>query len=317
LRYEELPDAEGMREVAHAVGRLNGLLPKRQFVLLGPGRWGSRGDIRLGVAVTYADINNTAMLLEIARAKGGYVPEVSFGTHFFQDLVEAQIRYLPLYPDEPGNVFQEPFLRLSTNLLPELLPEFAHLEDVLHVIDVPRETGGRVLRVLLNADLEEAVALFVEPAESRAAAEIGLRAAIEPTPEEHWRWRLKMAERLAAQLDAQRFAVRGVWVIGSTKNATAGPGSDLDLLVHFDGSAEQRRDLLTWLEGWSLALAEMNYLRTGHRAEQMLDVQLLTNEDLERQTSFAAKIGAVTDAARALPVGGVVRRVRAADAPGG
>ena len=56
-----------MRAVARAIGRLNTLLPTRQFILLGPGRWGSRGDIRLGVAVTYADISNTAMLLEIAR----------------------------------------------------------------------------------------------------------------------------------------------------------------------------------------------------------------------------------------------------------
>jgi hypothetical protein len=38
------------------------------------------------------------MLIEIARRTGSYVPDLSFGTHFFQDLVEAQIRYLPLYP---------------------------------------------------------------------------------------------------------------------------------------------------------------------------------------------------------------------------
>ena len=87
-----------MRDVGRAVGRLNKLLPKRQFILIGPGRWGSRGDIRLGVPVTYSEINNTAMLIEVARQKGNYLPELSFGTHFFQDLVEASIRYLPLYP---------------------------------------------------------------------------------------------------------------------------------------------------------------------------------------------------------------------------
>jgi predicted nucleotidyltransferase len=227
--------------------------------------------------------------------------------------VEAQIRYLPLYPDEEGNLFQEPFLRLSTNLLPELLPEYAHLAEVLHVIDVPRETGGRILRVLLNADLEEAVAVFVEPTPAREAAEAAERTSIEPTPEEHWRWRLKMAERIAAQLDAERFAVRGFWVIGSTKNATAGPGSDLDVLVHVNGDEAQRRELMTWLDGWSLALAEMNYLRTGYRTERMLDVHLLTDRDIESQTPFAAKIGAVTDAARPLPVGGAVRRTKPAD----
>ena len=78
---------------------------------MGPGRWGSRGDIKLGVSVTYSDINNTAVLIEIARQKGNYVPDLSFGTHFFQDLVEADIRYLPLYPDDARVVFNEAFFR--------------------------------------------------------------------------------------------------------------------------------------------------------------------------------------------------------------
>ena len=51
------------------------------------------------------------MLVEIARQKGNYVPDLSFGTHFFQDLVEADIRYLPLYPDDARVVFNEAFFR--------------------------------------------------------------------------------------------------------------------------------------------------------------------------------------------------------------
>ena len=52
--YSQLPNPEAMRDVGRAVGRLNKLLPKRQFMLIGPGRWGSRGDIKLGVPVTYS-----------------------------------------------------------------------------------------------------------------------------------------------------------------------------------------------------------------------------------------------------------------------
>ncbi len=103
-----------MKEVARAVGRLNRILPKRGFALIGPGRWGSRGDIRLGVPVTYADISNAAVLIEIARQRGGYVPDLSFGTHFFQDLVESSIRYLPLYPDDPETIFAAPLLRRAS-----------------------------------------------------------------------------------------------------------------------------------------------------------------------------------------------------------
>lgn len=104
-------------------------------------------------------------------------------------------------------------------------------------------------------------------------------------------------------LDPVRFGVRGFYVFGSTKNATAGPDSDIDLLIHFDGTPVQRLELEGWLEGWSLCLAEINYERTGHKHERLLDVHIITNEDIANRNSYALKIGAVTDAARPLPVG--------------
>jgi len=156
-------DAVAMRDVGRAVGRLNRLLPRRRFALLGPGRWGSRGDIRLGVPVTYADLSNTAILIEIARRRDSYVPDLSFGTHFFQDLVESAIPYLPLYPDDPAVVFQEQIFRGSPNTLPELLPELAHLADAVRVIDVPKASRGLVLRVLMNGETGEAVGLLSPP----------------------------------------------------------------------------------------------------------------------------------------------------------
>jgi hypothetical protein len=299
--YQRL-DPHRIREVGRAVGRLNRLLPKRQFVLMGPGRWGSRGDIRLGVPVTYADISNTAVLIEVARRKGGYVPDLSFGTHFFQDLVEASIRYLPLYPDDPGVVFNEGFFLRSPNALADLAPEFAPLADVLRVIDVPKAAGGRVLRVLMNGDLDEAVGLLGAPA-------AGIEAAGEPLPadtesaDDHWRWRLRMAQRIAAGIDPDRFGVKAAYIFGSAKNGTAGPSSDIDLLLHVDPPDARRRDLESWLAGWSEALAEANYLRTGYARSGILDVHYVTDEDLAGGNSFGAKIDAATDPARPLPLG--------------
>jgi pyruvate,water dikinase len=156
--YAGLQGSQEFLAVGRIIGRLNQILPRRRFILMGPGRWGSRGDIRLGVSVSYSDINNTAMLIEVARTQKDYVPEPSFGTHFFQDLVEASIRYLPLYPDEPGIVFNERFLTEQPNILAGLLPEFGSLGEVVRVVDVPACTGGRFLQVLMNADTEEAVA---------------------------------------------------------------------------------------------------------------------------------------------------------------
>ncbi|MFO8173203.1 MAG: PEP/pyruvate-binding domain-containing protein [Longimicrobiales bacterium] len=306
--YVSLPDLSDLKDVGKAVSRLNKLLPKRQFILMGPGRWGSRGDVRLGVPVTYSDINNTALLVEIAHQTGKYSPDLSFGTHFFQDLVEAHIRYLPLYPGEDENILNDLFFRRGENLLPELVPEFSHLSDTVKVLDVARESEGQVLRVLMNAELGEAVALLAEPGMSvdfhgPSIFPRGRLVAAESAPDDHWQWRLRMAEKLARKIDPQRFSVKGIWVFGSTKNATAGPGSDIDLLIHFDGTEEEREELLLWLEGWSLALEEINYIRTGYRSDGLLDVRLISDRDIENRTSYTVKIGAVTDPARPLAMG--------------
>jgi len=297
--YDELTDLSSLAAVGRAVGKLNKLLPRRKFILMGPGRWGSRGDIKLGVKVTYSDINNTALLVEIARKKGDYLPDLSFGTHFFQDLVEAEIRYLPLYPDRQGTVFNESFFKRAENILPDVLPEFRSLADTVKLIEVPRAAGGMVLRVLMNADLDEAIGFLAEPStEVRPAS--ATQEFDDKQSENFWAWRLEMAEHIASELDPERFGVKGFYVFGSTKNATAGPGSDIDLLIHFQGSEEQHEDLVLWLEGWSLALAEMNYLRTGYRTSGLLDVHIVTDEDIAQKTSYAAKIGAITDPARPL-----------------
>ena len=301
-KYAELEDLRDLRNVGKVVGRLNKLLPKRQFVLMGPGRWGSRGDIKLGVHVTYADISNTAVLMEIARKKGNYVPELSFGTHFFQDLVESDIRYIPLYPDEPEGFLNETFLRRAPNLLPEMLPELGGLADVVHVIEVAREGGERVLRILMNADLDEAVGIFDAPRTAPGEAPVSGDMVVAAPVEAHWRWRLRMVERIADDLDPDRFGVQALYVFGSVKNATAGPNSDIDLLIHDYGAGRRREELALWLEGWSRSLAETNYLRTGYQSDGLLDVHYVTNDDIEKQTSYASKIGAVTDAARPLPL---------------
>jgi hypothetical protein len=115
-----------------------------------------------------------------------------------------------------------------------------------------------------------------------------------------------MAQRIAALLDPARFGVKAAYVFGSTKNATAGPASDIDLLLHVEPQDARRVELALWLDGWSRALAEMNELRTGCHSEGLLDVHYVTDDDIARGTSYAAKIGAVTDAARPLALGSLV-----------
>lgn len=155
--YDALPTRARRMELAHAVGRVNHALPPKSFVLMGPGRWGNN-DASLGVPARYADINHCALLVEIARQKGSFSPEVSFGTHFFQDLVEAKILYLPLYPDEPGNQFNASFLEKSENILPRLVPADAEFAGILRVIHVPATAGGRRLTVAMDGETDRALA---------------------------------------------------------------------------------------------------------------------------------------------------------------
>jgi hypothetical protein len=161
--YEELQTREEMLRVARAVGAVNKTLPERRFLMMGPGRWGSRGDIRLGVPVTYADICHTTILVEVARKKGSYLPDVSFGTHFFNDLVESGINYLPLYPDDSEVVWNDTFLNDSVNCLAEVAPDFADMEHVVRVIRVADAADGKLLQVVMDAEADRALAFLAEP----------------------------------------------------------------------------------------------------------------------------------------------------------
>lgn len=299
IKYSELPKIDLMKQVGRAVSRLNKILPKRSFILMGPGRWGSRGDIKLGVPVTYSDINHTSMLIEIAKRKGSYVPDLSFGTHFFQDLVESRIQYLPLYPDEEDNIFNEEFFNNSPNIFSQLLQDFPLISDVIKVIDVPKVTNGKILKILANADKNLAVAILQNPT-NEIEVELEKKEFTQNYISDDWKWRYNFAEKIANKIDPDEFGVKAIYLYGSTKNANANSQSDIDLIVHIENDMEKRKLLEKWFEGWGYALAEMNYLRTGIKKKTLLDVQFITDEDIANKNPFAMKINAVTDSAQAL-----------------
>jgi hypothetical protein len=158
--YSSLPSAEDMFNIGRAISALNAKLSKKEFILIGPGRWGSKGDVKLGVPVLYSDINNTAMLIEVGREKAGYSPELSFGTHFFQDLVEADIKYLPLYPDLSGCSIREEFFSKYPNRLSIVAPEFRKYAKVIKVILMDDVFPNSSLSVYMDGDSSFAVALI-------------------------------------------------------------------------------------------------------------------------------------------------------------
>jgi hypothetical protein len=149
--YGQLPIAERYA-VARLIGKIAHLpRPGTDGVLflLGPGRWGTTTP-SLGVPVTFAEINTVAALCEIVAMRDDLVPDVSLGTHFFNELVELDILYCALFPKRQDNVLNGGFFESAPNRLAELMPAAASWVPVIKVIDAASLPGGGRLR--LTAD---------------------------------------------------------------------------------------------------------------------------------------------------------------------
>ncbi len=158
VKYNEI-NSEGMkRSVGRIVGKLNESFRNKseKVIAIGPGRWGSN-NIDLGVNVSYADIDNIAVLVEVGRAGSSGQPELSYGTHFFQDLVEADIIYLPVFPDQETAAFNNRFFNRSPNSLTKILPDYAEYKNVIRVIDVPAAYQGTYVQVIADGRTRKAI----------------------------------------------------------------------------------------------------------------------------------------------------------------
>lgn len=160
--YHALDNEPDRRQVGQLVGRLNRVLPAKGFILIGPGRWGTV-DVKLGISVGYSDISNAAVLVELGEGDQGFTSEVSYGTHFYLDLVEAQIYPLSILMEREGTVFNRDFLNNAQNCLGELLPDDKGKEHLIQVVDVPAETNGRFLSVYMSIRKGRSLGVFVKP----------------------------------------------------------------------------------------------------------------------------------------------------------
>ncbi len=169
-RYAAIENPLTRADLGGVVSRLNQALEAEPFILMGPGRWGS-SNIHLGVRVNYGDIFNTKVLIELAMEENGTTPEVSYGTHFFQDLVEAGIYPLPLFPDHPDTIFREAFFTESPNKLADLLPADAAYAEYIRVIDVPVVTGGKLLTIIMSGEQDYGVGYLHTPGSTETTSD--------------------------------------------------------------------------------------------------------------------------------------------------
>ena len=147
--YYHLDSLKDHSDIAHAIGRLNSALENKNFILVGPGRWGS-SDSMQGVPVTYADIFNSRALVEVASDQSGFKAEPSYGTHFFQDLVESQIYPLAVYPEETGDHLNSDFLQQSKNQLKKFMPDPTPTHNCIKVIHIPSERPGCHMELIMD-----------------------------------------------------------------------------------------------------------------------------------------------------------------------
>ncbi|MFH1379444.1 MAG: PEP/pyruvate-binding domain-containing protein [bacterium] len=152
--YGKMP--EGQRyQIARIIGEIAGLERgniQKTIMLLGPGRWATTTP-SLGVPVHFSEINNVSILCELAEMHEGLIPDVSLGTHFFNDLVELDMLYLAVYPTRKDNLINRVFLNSAPNQLKQLIPHAAKWSEVIRVIDPKKDTRKHSL--YLNANVVE------------------------------------------------------------------------------------------------------------------------------------------------------------------
>ncbi|MDD3528632.1 MAG: PEP/pyruvate-binding domain-containing protein [Gallionellaceae bacterium] len=138
--------------VARLVGRLNRALADRvacPVLLIGPGRWGTSSP-ELGVPVCFADISQVAVLVEVAEMHAGMVPDLSFGTHFFQDLVETSIAYVALFPGERGCDYRGDWLERLPDQSRVPLPPDAVTDPAVAAAVTHYDVNGLTLHVMAD-----------------------------------------------------------------------------------------------------------------------------------------------------------------------
>ena len=92
----------------------------------------------MGVPVHFSEINQVAAIGEISYQNGSLIPDLSFGTHFFHDLIESRIFYIAVYPENPDVIFNLKWIRSLPNLLGSLIPASRRFENVVKVVDTSR-----------------------------------------------------------------------------------------------------------------------------------------------------------------------------------
>ena len=135
-KYYEYPYAKKSL-IARIIGEINSYCKEndKTSMLIVPGRIGTSSP-ELGIPVVFAEISQFSAILEESYSKVGYVPELSFGSHMFQDLVEADIYYGAIFENDKRLAFNKDLIKDFPNKLLEINPELDdEIYDMIHVVN--------------------------------------------------------------------------------------------------------------------------------------------------------------------------------------
>jgi len=164
--YFSLTSQAERTKLERAIGQLNAALKDQAFIAVGPGRWGTSTP-DLGVHVAYGDIHNTLALVELSGEAIGASPEPSFGTHFFQDLMEAHIYPLAVFLDDKDARFNHDFFYKTPNRLLKFISVDKRLTRTLRLLAVKDYRPGHHMDLVMDGQKGRAVSYLV-PDESAA-----------------------------------------------------------------------------------------------------------------------------------------------------
>jgi pyruvate,water dikinase len=119
---------------ARQIGQINSKLKGKNAILVGPGRWGTTTP-SLGVPVNFSEICNMSVICEVSSTDAGFMPELSYGSHFFQDLVEAGIFYVAIIEGQRDTAFNPERLLQCENLLESIITDRKAFSNVIHVAE--------------------------------------------------------------------------------------------------------------------------------------------------------------------------------------
>ncbi len=165
--------------IARLVGKLNRMVVDRKknpTLLLGPGRWGTHTPA-MGVPVNFSEINHIAAIAEISYQDGSLIPDLSFGTHFFHDLIETRIFYIAIYPENPNVIFNHEWFRSLPNQLNTASPADSRFSHVVTVGD----TSKLGLNLRSNTSKQKVICYLGRTSRQQTTSEVSVNDASDQT----------------------------------------------------------------------------------------------------------------------------------------